>query len=146
MMTIFNNVFKHIGKPCARNSLIVICMTLGGLQAHGADSVEGKPKQYGMNDVIELHKLSVEDAERRLGPSAFPVAVMLNDLAKIYKNVGRYDEAEVTLKRVLAITLQHYAQDHPNVVAAVENLAEVYQSQGKMDKLQELRSRYSSTK
>ena len=55
----------------------------------------------------------------------------LNNLANVYRDQGKYGEAEDLLKRALAIREQALGANHPDVAASLVNLANVYRDQGK---------------
>jgi len=57
--------------------------------------------------------------------------VSLNNLAGLYKDQGRYGEAEPLYKRSLAIDEKALAPDHPKVATALGNLASLYDDQGR---------------
>ena len=49
----------------------------------------------------------------------------------LYKAQGRYAEAEPPVKRALAIGENTLGAAHPDVAASVNNLAQLYEAQGK---------------
>jgi eukaryotic-like serine/threonine-protein kinase len=55
-------------------------------------------------------------------------------LASIYRDQGRFVEAESLDIETLAITEKAFGPDHPDVLKAKGNLASLYWSQGKLDK------------
>ena len=59
------------------------------------------------------------------------MAAALNNLAGLYRNQGRYAEAEPLYKRALAIHEKALGPDHPDVATALNNLAELYRYQGR---------------
>ena len=56
---------------------------------------------------------------------------MLNDLALLYDNQGRYDEAEPLYKRALAIREKALGTDHPDVARSLNDLGSLYYQQGR---------------
>ena len=56
--------------------------------------------------------------EKALGPDHPEVALALNNLAELYRDQGRYAEAEPLLKRALAIRKKVFGPDHPIVATA----------------------------
>ena len=67
---------------------------------------------------------------RSLGPDHPDVATMLNNLALLYDNQGRYAEAEPLFRRSLAIYEKALDPDHPLVATTLNNLAGLYRAQG----------------
>ena len=59
------------------------------------------------------------------------VATSLNNLAVLYRDQGKYAEAEPLYQRALAIREKALGSDHPDVAASLNNLAELYRDQGK---------------
>jgi uncharacterized protein YjiS (DUF1127 family) len=56
------------------------------------------------------------------------VAQSLNNLAGLYRNWGRYTEAELLLQRALTIAEQVFASTHPLVIAVRKNYAALLQA------------------
>lgn len=50
-------------------------------------------------------------------------AKILNDMGNLYKDAGRFPEAEAALSRALAIGRARSGEDHTNVAASMGNLA-----------------------
>ena len=55
---------------------------------------------------------------KALGPDHPNVATSLNNLAELYRNQGKYAEAEPLYKRSLAIREKALGPDHPDVAPA----------------------------
>ena len=55
----------------------------------------------------------------------------LNNLAELYRNQGRYADAEPLYKRSLAIYEKALGPDHPDVATSLNNLAALYDAQGR---------------
>jgi CHAT domain-containing protein/Tfp pilus assembly protein PilF len=69
--------------------------------------------------------------EKALGPNHPDVAQSLNNLAALYKDQGRYADAEPLYKRSLAIREKSLGPDHPDVANSLNNLALLYNDQGR---------------
>src|SRR5437762_2991916 len=54
----------------------------------------------------------------------------LNDLASLYKALGRYADADPLSRRALAVYEKAFGQDHPQVATSLNNMAEIYRAQG----------------
>ena len=59
------------------------------------------------------------------------MATSLNNLAALYKEQGRYADAEPLYKRALAIDEKAVGPDHPDVATSLNNLAALYKEQGR---------------
>jgi tetratricopeptide (TPR) repeat protein len=79
----------------------------------------------------ELAKRALAISEKALGPDHPDVATSLNNLALLYRNQGRYADAEPLYKRSLAIREKALGPDHPDVAQSLNNLAGLYDSQGR---------------
>jgi tetratricopeptide (TPR) repeat protein len=67
--------------------------------------------------------------EKAFGPDRPEVAESLNNLAEVYRNQGRYGDAEPLYQRSLAILEQAVGRDHPDVGRVLDNLALAYHQQ-----------------
>ncbi len=59
------------------------------------------------------------------------MANALNNLAVLYKNQGRYTEAEPLYKRALAIFEKALGPEHPSVATSLENYAVLLRETGR---------------
>ena len=59
------------------------------------------------------------------------MAKILHNLAIVYKEQGKYAEAEALYKRALEIKEKALGADHPAVAMTLNNLAVLYQGQAK---------------
>ena len=58
-------------------------------------------------------------------------ATALNNLAELYRAMGRYSEAEPLYQRSLSIREQQLGADHPDTAQSLNNLAELYRAMGR---------------
>jgi hypothetical protein len=56
-----------------------------------------------------------------------------NNLAELYRQQGRFDEAEPLQLRALGIVEKALGPDHPYLGMSLNNLAELYREQGRLD-------------
>jgi tetratricopeptide (TPR) repeat protein len=68
-----------------------------------------------------------------LGPEHTDTATSLNNLALLYKNQGKYEQAEPLIKRALAIRERVLGPDHPDTAISLHWLAYIYSNQGKYE-------------
>ncbi len=66
------------------------------------------------------------------------VATSLNNLAGLYEEQGRFNEAEPLYERSLSFFKQELGDNHPDVATSLDNLASIYQSQGRYAKAEPL--------
>src|SRR6185437_4713688 len=65
-------------------------------------------------------------------PGADPaVATLLNNFGQVLKAEGRYAEAEAIYQRALSVRERTVGPDHPDTVASLNNLASLYQAEGR---------------
>jgi tetratricopeptide (TPR) repeat protein len=79
--------------------------------------------------------------EKVLGADHLDLAVILDDLATIYRTQFRKAEAESLYRRALAIRQNVLGGDHPDVAQTLNGLAMLYGSQGRADEAQPLQER-----
>ena len=78
---------------------------------------------------------------KHLGPEHPQVAKSLNNLASLYHAQGRYAEAELLLKRALAISEKALGAEHPNVAASLENYSALLRETGRGSEAVKLEAR-----
>ncbi len=81
---------------------------------------------------------SLEIKEKAFGTDHPDVAKSLNNLARLYRTQGKYDEAEQLFKRSLAIREKVLPTDHPDIAEALNGLAELYYFQKRYDEAEQL--------
>ena len=69
--------------------------------------------------------------KRLLGEEHPYVASSLNNLAGLYRNQGRYSEAEPLYQQALEIRKRLLGEEHPDVASSLNNLAGLYDNQGR---------------
>ena len=74
---------------------------------------------------------ALELGEREFGPDHENMAVLLSNLATLYKDQGRYVDAEPLYQRSLAILAKTLVKEYPSVAMTLNNLASLYQAQGR---------------
>jgi tetratricopeptide (TPR) repeat protein len=55
----------------------------------------------------------------------------MNSLAALYRDEGKYEQAEQLLTRVLAVRRRVLGEQHPHTLITMDFLAKVYASEGK---------------
>ena len=55
----------------------------------------------------------------------------MNNLGSLYKQQGKYTEAEELYIKALAARRRQLGDDHPDTLISIYNLADLYQQQGK---------------
>ncbi|MGA0925448.1 MAG: tetratricopeptide repeat protein, partial [Lutimaribacter sp.] len=65
------------------------------------------------------------------------VAIRLNNLAELFRDMGRLEDAEPMYQRALAIDMAALGPNHPNVATYLNNLAGLYKAREMWDKAAE---------
>jgi tetratricopeptide (TPR) repeat protein len=69
----------------------------------------------------------------------------LNNLALLYWNQGKYEQAEPLFQRALETRERLLGPEHPDTLSTVNNLAELYRRQGKYERAEPLYQRALAT-
>jgi tetratricopeptide (TPR) repeat protein len=69
--------------------------------------------------------------EKDLGPDHRGLAPALGNLGLLFRNDGKYKEAEQLFSRALEIRRKAFGKDHPQVAISLNNLAELFQAEGR---------------
>ncbi len=73
------------------------------------------------------------------------MAYPLNNLANLYKEQGKYAEAEPLYQRALHIWEQALGPDHSRTQRVVQNYADLLRKLGREQEVSELEARFSSS-
>ncbi|MEG5015820.1 MULTISPECIES: tetratricopeptide repeat protein [unclassified Microcoleus] len=76
-------------------------------------------------------KACLQMTQQRCGADHPATATSLNNLADLYRAMGRYPEAEPLLVRALSIWEQLLGPDHPQTALSLNNLAALYYAMGR---------------
>jgi tetratricopeptide (TPR) repeat protein len=79
-------------------------------------------QQGRYTDAERSFQATVKEAEA-FGPQDLRLATSLNNLAALYHQQGKYDEAEPLYKRSLAIVEKSLGPEHPHMATSLENYA-----------------------
>ena len=79
-----------------------------------------------------------------LGPQHCAVATSLNGLAILYRDQGKYGDAEPLFKRALAIRENVLGPQHPDVADSLENYASLLQKTDRVTEANEMETRAKS--
>ncbi|MEE8199620.1 MAG: tetratricopeptide repeat protein [Candidatus Acidoferrales bacterium] len=82
-------------------------------------------KAYQQADYAEAEKLflaALKEAEK-FGEQDPRFAASLNNLAELYRTLGKYAQAEPLYERALAIAEKALGPEHPNAATSLENYA-----------------------
>ncbi|WP_395829632.1 tetratricopeptide repeat protein [Archangium violaceum] len=122
-------------EPSARRALELREAVLGGAHPEVAKclSLLGLLEDAGHQDLVraeKLHQRALSIYEATLGEDHPDVASSLNNLASLYFDQGRYEQAEPLLQRALAIHEATLGENHPRLADVLLDLAAVYVQQG----------------
>jgi hypothetical protein len=91
--------------------------------------------------LIPLYEEIAKLLEEGLGPERPNTATALNNLADLYRNLGRYQEAESLHVRALKIREKVLSSEHPDTAQSLNNLALLYYQQGRYQEAEPLYQR-----
>jgi len=91
-------------------------------------------------DAVNSFQAAVKEGEA-FGPQDPRLATSLNNLAELYRLLGKFVDAEPLYKRSLAIREKALGPAHPDVAISLNNLAGLYHQQGKYNKAEPLYKR-----
>ena len=86
-------------------------------------------------------KRSLEIREAQLGPEHPSTATSLNNLAELYRSMGRYGEAEPLYARSLEISEAQLGPEYPSTATSLNNLAGLYELMGRYGEAEPLYAR-----
>jgi len=97
-------------------------------------------RKHGPDEQVEhLYKHALAIYEQELGPDHPYVVTSIENLANLYRNQGKYDQAELLYHR--ALTLAEKVNDDFSVATSLINLAELCRLAGKYDQAESLYKR-----
>ena len=89
-----------------------------------------------------VYKIAINHCIHSHGPNHPCVAERLDDLAQLYRETGRFTEAEKALRQALAINRASFRSDSPIVFNTMNELSAVYVDQHKFAQAQEVYSEW----
>jgi tetratricopeptide (TPR) repeat protein len=96
-------------------------------------------RELNMLEVCESMYVEALAMWRRALPEDHPlIASSLNNLALLYYEQGRYEEAEAMYAEALAMWRRALPEDHPDIATSLNNLAVMYRGQELYDKAEPL--------
>ncbi len=80
-----------------------------------------------------MYREALQLRRELLGDRHPDVAGSLNNLATLYRNQGRYEEAEPLYREALQLCRELLGDRHPYVAGSLNNLATLYRNQGRYE-------------
>jgi len=110
--------------------VVILCLVLVLIQARIQETQWRKHLTAGAkahregrySDAVNSFQAAAKDAEA-FGPQDPRLAISLNNLARLYHQQGKYNEAEPLYKRSLAIVEKALGPAHPHLATSLENYA-----------------------
>lgn len=90
-------------------------------------------RQY---EEIVLRALHIR--EQQLGPEHMRTVLVMEMLALVYKEQGKYEESEQLHLRILQVWTRQWGEEHPQLAHPLSDLADTYVSQGKDEQAEAL--------
>lgn len=106
--------------PCLTILILTLVITLCSYLAH-----HRKQRTTQENQRVQGESLVViaKGVQRALGPEHSNLAIRLNNLAILYADQGKYEQAEPLFRRAIAIYQQTFGPDHPGTKTIEGNYA-----------------------
>ncbi len=115
--------YEFLGKRQVKNIAKPVRVYSVSLDQAGGAAVAQKPSRFTSGPWPSMR--------RRSGRNTPRFATDLNNLALLYRDQGKYAEAEPLYKRALAIREKALGPEHPQTVLSFNNLALLYFNQGR---------------
>src|SRR5215208_2836601 len=87
-----------------------------------AEAAEAYRHRAGYDEVESLLRQALDIAVKALGRDDLAVAMLLNNLAVVHKDQGRFAEAGRLYRRALPLLGQALGPEHPELAAVYHNL------------------------
>ena len=85
-----------------------------------------------------LARIALAAESSRYGPESEEVSIRLNDMAQLLLAQGKYDDAELLIRRALAITEKALGAEHPDTALRLGNLGSLLRIKGDFDAAEQL--------
>jgi len=95
-------------------------------------------KQWRLDDALQMQKLALRVHRRLHGDEYEDVALSLNNMGLILKNLEKFDRAMKKLGQAHAIFVRLHGEDHPRAAMVLGNMAQVMKRQGRHAEAPEL--------
>ena len=143
---------EHVMLPTNYRLRIILIMTMGLLFTFPVYAQEAMWKELNSKvikfyqkdqyrNAISAANEALNVAEKTFGPEHPRVATSLNNLALIYKAMGKHAAAEDFYKHALTILEKSLGADNPKVGTALYNLAQLYHSQSRYTEAEQMYKR-----
>jgi Tfp pilus assembly protein PilF len=123
---------------------LLALLSMPALAAEDADEVSRKAMDLytagKYEQALPLFKRALEATKARYGENSPLLALDLNNLAEVYRQLGRAADAEPLYKRAIQLDEQAGA-DNPDLASDLNNLALLYRGQGRNKEAEALYSR-----
>jgi tetratricopeptide (TPR) repeat protein len=103
------------------------------------DSLGGLEDEFGFyHKSVEYKKQALIIAENIFPKNHYIIPVRQNNLANVYRNLGKSEEGIILLEKALESDILNLGKDHTNVAIRQSNLALLYQDLGKYNEAEVL--------
>jgi CHAT domain-containing protein/Tfp pilus assembly protein PilF len=130
-------------RPHWPGTVVAAVVLLAGVQQLPAQDKEGKAEVIALyrrakalqkavkwKEAAEVYEKAVAKARVAFGETDTSTALLMNNLAGLYQDMGRYAKAEPLYRCGLEIYEARLGKDHPYVASSLNNLADLYQAMG----------------
>ncbi len=135
---LINNALKEAKGPKGTNKMLVRCLT-------DLSTIAMNQGKYAKAEEYAKEAMQIIDNDPEIGAKSDKMAVVANNLAAIYTQLTRYDEAEVFYKQAISIAEENYGKNSPYVSLGWLNLGQLYYESGKFAQAREVLTHSLST-
>lgn len=135
---LINNALKEAKGPKGTNKMLVRCFT-------DLSTIAMNQGKYAKAEEYAKEAMQIIDNDPEIGAKSDKMAVVANNLAAIYTQLTRYDEAEVFYKQAISIAEENYGKNSPYVSLGWLNLGQLYYESGKFAQAREVLTHSLST-
>jgi tetratricopeptide (TPR) repeat protein len=111
--------------------LVTLYNRLGRLYVNRLETGKYDNYKTEQNLAIECFQKAIDLASKSDPEIDIDLATSLNNLAYLYRSIGKYAQAEPLYVRALAIKEEQLGANHPSTATSLNNLAALYESIGK---------------
>ncbi|MBL8148787.1 MAG: tetratricopeptide repeat protein [Blastocatellia bacterium] len=131
-----NRLITHISKMADSSENEELFNRQSGMLFNIAGYYCYQRARYSEAEPLFLKSLTI--FEKALGMEHSSTAASLNNLAELYKVVGKYDKAEPLYLRALDICEKVLGEEHPSTATSLSNLALLYSKQAQYSQAESL--------
>ncbi len=133
-----NNALKEAKGPKGDNKMLVRCLI-------DLSTITMNQGKYTKAEEYGKEAMQIIENDPKMGADSANMALVANNLAAIYSQLSRLDEAKVFYEQAIAIAEKLYGKDSPYVALGWLNLGQLYYEGGKFSEARDVLTHSLST-